>query len=114
MGKKKPPEPGPAPHCGRLQAQGPGTEKSVPWNTDSAPTKSELLAMLDQLWAQLTHAEQEERNACYEAAKAYTVGLPAQGIDAPFSITFRNRKLRRGVRIDLEIRAGTAGIDDPT
>jgi hypothetical protein len=114
MGKKKLPQPGPAPHRGRLQAQGPGTEKSVPWNTESAPTKSELLAMLDQLWALLTAAEREERNACYEAAKSYIARAPAQGIDAPFSITFRNRKRRRGVRIDLEIRAGTAGIDDPT
>ena len=114
MGKKKPPEPGPAPHRGRLQAQGPGTEKSVLWNMDSAPTKKEMLALLEQLWALLTDAEREERNTCYEAAKSYFARGPSQGIDAPFSITFRNRKLRRGVRIDLEIRAGTAGIDDPT
>jgi hypothetical protein len=68
---------------------------------------------LDELWAQLTQTEQAERKECYRAAKAYIQQAPANGVAAPFAITFRNRKLRRGVRIDLEIRTGKACIDDP-
>jgi hypothetical protein len=38
---------------------------------------------------------------------------PAGAIDAPHQKTFRHRKLRDGVRIDLEIETGKACIDDP-
>ena len=112
MAKKRPRKPEPAPHRRRLQAQGPNVEKAVPWNRESPPSKREMLAMLDQLWAKLTQNERQERQPCYVDAQAYINNAPANGIAAPIAKTFRNRKLRGGVRIDLEIHAGTACNDD--
>jgi len=109
---KTPSDPTPPTHRGRLQAQGPGTEESVPWARNTPPTKSEMLELLDQLWAKLSAAQQTERSACYADAKKYIQQAPANGISAPFSKAFRNRKRRGGVRIDLEIRAGNACVDD--
>jgi hypothetical protein len=85
----------------------------VPWNMDRPPTKLEMLAMLDQLWAKLSGREQAERSACLAAAQNYIQQASADGFVAEFAKTFRNRKLRRGVRIDIEIWAGKACIDDP-
>jgi hypothetical protein len=102
-----------APHRGRLQAQGPDTEESVTWNMDRPLTKLEMLAMLDQLWAKLAGRKQEDRNECLESARNYIQQASADGFVAEFAKTFRNRKLRRGVRIDIEIWAGRACIDDP-
>ena len=69
--------------------------------------------MLDQLWGTLTQSEKDERKDCYAAARDYIQRTPSNGIAAPFSVSFRNRKLRRGVRIDLEIRGGDACVHDP-
>jgi hypothetical protein len=114
MGKKSAKQPAPnAPHRGRVQAQGSGTEKSVSWDLAAPPTKSEVVALLDQLWAALTRTEQDERKDCYASAKSYIRQAPQAGIAAQFAISFRNRKLRGGVRIDLEVWAGDACIDNP-
>jgi hypothetical protein len=83
-----------------------------PWAQDDPPTKSEMLNRLEQLWGKLSSREQDEREECYEKAKRYMEQAPAGGI-APHKKTFRNRKLRGGVRIDLEIETGKACIDDP-
>src|SRR5579872_7305294 len=103
--------PSPPTHRGRIQAQGPGTEESVPWARDTPPTKSEMLEYLDQLWAKLSPTEQTERVACFADARKYIQHAPANGIAAPFSKSSRNRKRRGGVRIDLEIRGGRACVD---
>jgi hypothetical protein len=68
--------------------------------------------MLDRLWAKLSPTEQAERAGCYADARKYIQQAPANGIDAPFSKSFRNRKRKGGVRIDLEIRAGKACVDN--
>ena len=107
MGKQRQP----LPNRGRLQAQGPDTEESVAWNREQTPTKREMLAMLDELWAKLSRREQQEREECLTAARSYIQQCPATGVAAEFAKTFRNRKLRRGVRIDLEVRAGSACVN---
>ena len=103
----------PKEHRGRLQAQGPDVEESVPWGRDSPPTKSEMLEMLAHLWGRLTHRQQEIREVCYAQAAQYISNAPAQGYEAEWKKTFQNRKERRGVRIDIEIWAGRACVDDP-
>lgn len=113
MAKQSAHSSGAAAHRGRLQAQGGGTEKSQKWERDTPPTKSELVKLLDTLWATLTRGEQDDRKECYVDMKKYIEQAPAGGIPAPLSKSFRNRKLRGGVRIDLEIRAGRACVDDP-
>jgi hypothetical protein len=113
MSKKSAAEPEPPAHRGRVQAQGGGTEESEPWARDTPPTKGEVLALLHRLWQKLSAAAQEERADCYAEAQRSVERAPAEGINAPYSKTFRNRKRRGGIRIDIEIRAGRACIDDP-
>jgi hypothetical protein len=97
MARKSRPAKAPPVHRGRLQAQGPDTEKSVAWARETPPTKSEMLAMLDRLWAKLTESEREEREECLEKVRQYIQEAPATGINAPVpSKSFRNRKLRGG------------------
>ena len=102
-----------SPHRGRIQAQGPNTEESESWTREEPPTKSEMIVRLDTLWGKLTRREQEERGECFEDARRYILSAPPEGIDAGRPKTFRNRKLRGGVRVDLEITTGRACIDDP-
>ena len=102
-----------SPHRGRIQAQGPNTEESESWTREEPPTKSEMIARLDSVWGKLSHREQEERAECFEAAGRCILTAPKDGIDAGRPKTFRNRKLRGGVRVDLEIETGRACIDDP-
>jgi hypothetical protein len=70
-----------------------------------------MLAMLIQLFAKLSRAEQEEREQCFEDARRFVQQAPAAGVDVG-SKSFRNRKLRGGVRVDIEIVAGKACVDD--
>ena len=100
-------------HRGRIQAQGPDTEQSEAWAQPDPPTKNAMIALLNALWDKLSSAEQYERQKCYEEVLAYIGSAPTTGIDAPLKKTFRNRKLRGGVRIDVEVQTGKAGIDDP-
>lgn len=71
------------------------------------------MASLELLWGKLTRREQEEREECFEAARQCILAAPRDGMDAGRPKTFRNRKLRGGVRVDLEIATGKASIDDP-
>lgn len=114
MSKKSSSGPGPPAHRGRLQAQGPDLEKSEAWAQDDPPTKSQMLEWLERLWESLSHREQEERKDSYQKAKKCIEQAPAGGIDAHVKKSFPNRKLRGGVRIDLEIETGKACIDDPS
>ena len=106
---KKPESPA---HRGRLQAQGPNTEESESWAQNDAPTKSEMLKRLDDLWAKLSSREKNERKDCYGAAKKCIAEAPATGIQAGPPKSFRNRKMRGGVRINLEIQSGSACVND--
>lgn len=110
-------------HRGRLQAQGKAQpqvkvrhgkiEKSEPWSQDKPPTESEMLALLDKLQEKLPPAEQKVRERCFEQARAFIRARAAEGgIQAPCSKTWRNPKLRGGVRVDLEVETGWAAVPD--
>lgn len=104
----------PPPNRGRLQAQGPYTEESEAWPPpESPPTKSEMIKMLDQLWGKLSSQEQEDREECFEKARKWIESRPPTGVDAPCPKTWQNRKMRGGVRVDLEVQLGKACVDDP-
>lgn len=98
---------------GRVQAQGLDTEESVAWPPpQEPPTKLEVLAMLDQLWGKLTRKEQDDREGCFEDARNWIESRPAGGVNARCLKTFLNRKIRGGVRVDIEILLGVACVDE--
>src|SRR5438067_2533336 len=104
----------PPPNRGRVQAQGPDTEKSEAWPPpDTPPTKSETREMLDRLWGKLSRQEQDDREGCFKDARKWVETRPATGVDAVCRKTFQNRKMRGGVRVDIEIWVGKACMDDP-
>lgn len=92
-------------HRGRIQAQGGGTEKSVSWAQDEPLKKEDGLRLLNELQDQLTDKEYKLREKQLQAAERYINN--ANGLDAFKSKSFRNTK-EEGVRIDIEINAGTA------
>lgn len=101
------------PNRGRVQAQGPSTEESMSWPPPNhPPTKREVSEMLAQLWEKLSRAERNEREQCFEDARRWVESRPTNGVDAQPPKTFRNRKLRGGVRVDIEIILGKACVDD--
>jgi hypothetical protein len=100
-------------HRGRLQAQGPYTEKSVSWSRSDPPTKTEVLDMLRRLVAKLSARELEDRAECIEKVRRLIEQASADGIDAPVIKSFRNKKMRGGVRVDIEVQAGKACVDNP-
>lgn len=103
-----------SPNRGRIQAQGLGTEKSISWPPPNhPPTKSEVLIMLDRLHEKLTPSEQDVRKECFDKARKWILECPARGVENIPPKTFHNRKMRGGVRIDIEIILGKALLDDP-
>ncbi|NVB42049.1 RHS domain-containing protein [Pseudenhygromyxa sp. WMMC2535] len=95
---------------GRIQAQGGGTEKSVPWTKDTPPTVSEGLDMLDSLKSQLTKPEFKARKELIEKAQKWiTKAGENGGVSAPVSKTFK-AKGPTDIRIDIEIITGDAFV----
>lgn len=99
-------------HRGRIQAQGGGTEKSVPWARNTAPTESEMLRMCDDLEAQLTEREKNDRAQPLTQLRRF-IRSAAQGggVSAPVSKTWLKRG-SKDIRIDLEVVKGMACVPD--
>jgi len=98
---------------GRFQAQGGGTEKSAAWAQKVAPTESEMRSFLNDLWNQLTRAEQRLRKTFFVEAHSFLVVCAEAGaIAAPVSKTWKNWKSTSDVRLDLEVQAGVACVPD--
>jgi hypothetical protein len=73
-----------------------------------------MLRMLDELCAKLTRTEQQLREQCFERARRMIrQSASAGGIKAVFVHSWRNPKVRGGVRVDLEVRGGLAAVLDP-
>ena len=102
------------PHRGRIQAQGQGTEKSVAWAKQVPPTQSEGQKMVDQLEMQLTPKERRDREEALEKARQFIDrAATAGGISAPSRQTFpRQQHNQLGIRVDIEVIAGQAFIQD--
>ena len=100
-------------HRGRVQAQGGGTEKSVPWAQSTPPTASDGQRMLDQLAAQLTDAELEARQAAFAQARAFINRAAQAGGVGPVKKSFPAKPVRGGIRVDIEVQKGMAFVPDP-
>src|SRR5260370_32567867 len=101
------------PHRGRVQAQGGGTEESVPWTQTSAPTVADVLRILDELEAKLTPAEKKYREEAFGQARAFVRNVPAPGLSARTSKSFP-RNTAGDIRVDIEVIAGLACVPDST
>ena len=93
-------------HRGRVQAQGGGLEESESWSQDEPLTKASGLELLEKLWGKLTRRDQKLRKNQFDSARRFIENVEG-GVDAPLGKSFLNRK-RRGIRVDIEILAGTA------
>jgi len=98
---------------GRIQAQGNGTEKSAPWNIIIDHTKSMGLERVDNLQAQLTPAEENLRVDALEKCKNRIRTAPSIGVSAPMKKSYYDDFRARKIRLDIEVNAGVAFIDDP-
>ena len=78
-------------HRGRLQAQGPDTEKSESWSREEPLTKAEGLSLLDRLWNRLTQKEREDRSEQFDRTRRFIENVEG-GVDAPLGKSFVNRK----------------------
>jgi hypothetical protein len=100
------------PHRGRVQAQGGGTEASVPWAQSQPPTVAQGKTMLDELADSLTPAERRAREGALKKAKQFVERAgEGGGVDAPVSKSFAG-KGGKNVRVDVEVRKGRAFVPD--
>jgi hypothetical protein len=102
-------------HRGRIQAQGGGTEQSVPWARNTPPTESEMLNFCDELEGKLSQREKEDREQpLTELREFIRRAARAGGISAnpyPFKKAFLKRG-SRDIRVDLEVHKGMACVPD--
>src|SRR5437870_5641689 len=103
---------GPSDHRGRAQAQGGGTEKSVPWAQSTPPTASNGQRMLDDLAAQLTDAELQARQDAFAQAREFFNRAAQAGGVGPVKKSFPRKPVRGGIRVDTEVQRGIAFIPD--
>lgn len=99
-------------HRGRFQAQGDGTEKSVPWTLVSPITKSHANSNIAKLKEKLTPAEFVVRQQCFVKAYEFVDRVPANGISAFFKHSCAPFPPYKDIRVDIDILAGIAFIDD--
>lgn len=100
------------PHRGRFQAQGDGTEKSVAWSLNNPCTKSHANKSITDLKDKLSPKELEVRQECIAKAINFVDRSPAYGMMAIIKKSFTPFPPRKDIRIDIEILAGIAFIDN--
>lgn len=98
-------------HRGRFQAQGDGTEKSVPWALIHPITKSHANSDIAKLEGKLTPVELNKRQQCFEKAYEFVRRAPSYGISAFFKHSCAPFPPIKDIRVDIDILAGTALID---
>ncbi|PKH51910.1 hypothetical protein CXF68_14975 [Tenacibaculum sp. Bg11-29] len=101
---------------GRFQAQGNGLERSEPWNTNLDVNKQDGQNLITDLRNQLSNRELNERVNAFVKAENFVHQSPSNGhsvIGQSLIIkTFPNSPQNRSIRVDVEIRAGIAFIDN--
>ncbi len=97
---------------GRIQAQGIDMtqgERSWAWARTTIPPKTEALTELDYLYNNLTTRQQQDRSEAYQKAKNFINAGPYTIVGTAIIRSFRNNNPRDpSIRIDVEIRSGTA------
>ena len=95
-------------HRGRVQAQGNGLERSIPWGQPTPPTVAQGVGMLNSLYGLLSRSEQGERELALAQAIRWVQGRPPAGVYAVVKMSFPRPALRGGVRMDIEVLVGKA------
>lgn len=97
---------------GRIQIQGIDMtqgEVSWPWARDTPPPKTEAITELDYMYNNLTTRQKQDRTEAYQKAKNFINAGPYTVTGPAIMRSFRNNNPRDpSIRIDIEIRAGTA------
>ncbi|OGS70051.1 MAG: hypothetical protein A3F91_12755 [Flavobacteria bacterium RIFCSPLOWO2_12_FULL_35_11] len=101
---------------GRFQAQGNGLKRSESWNTTLDVKKQDGQNLITDLRNQLSNNEFSERVNAFAKVERYVDKSPSNGhnvIGQSLIIkTFSNNPQNRSIRVDVEIRAGIAFIDN--
>jgi len=97
---------------GRFQAQGNTTEKSSPWATNDNVYKQTGIDLIDNLQNQLTQNELNERNVAVQKARNFINASSPDGV-LPMKKSFFNNIQTRSIRIDIEVNAGLAFLNNP-
>jgi hypothetical protein len=98
---------------GRIQAQGGGTEKSEPWALDTTHYKSMGITGVDSLATQLTRQELTLRANALQQCRNRILTTPSYGVSAQMKKSYYDDYTNRKVRVDIEVNAGVAFVDDP-
>lgn len=99
---------------GRIQAQGNGLETSRAWCQPTPPTRSEGHGFIDELIAQLSQREFQERERGFIQARRFVdQAAIGGGVASPAKKSFPQPPLPRGRRVDIEVHKGTAFVPDP-
>ncbi|RKH11639.1 hypothetical protein D7V97_10655 [Corallococcus sp. CA053C] len=98
----------PEDHRGRVQAQGGGLEKSLPWMQPMPPPAAQGVALAGAVYAMLTKREKEERATAFAQLTRWVLARPPAGVSAVVKMSFPKPALRGGIRMDVEVLAGKA------
>lgn len=98
-------------HRGRFQAQGDGLEASQPWAQATPLTVGQARALLLALQASLSPTDLALRAIGFAQALRFVENAATGGgVCAGVSESFPKPPLPKGVRVDIEVRAGTAFV----
>jgi hypothetical protein len=98
---------------GRIQAQGGGTEKSESWALDADHYKHMGITSVDNLQNQLTNPELIIRTGALQQCRNRILTAPNFGVTAQMKKSYYDDFRNRQIRIDIEVNAGIAFIDNP-
>lgn len=97
---------------GRIQAQDDTLEESETWATNDEITKQEGLNKSNELKGKLSQQQLAERYGAFNKLETVIQQAPSQGHNAQLIKSFHHNPQNRRIRVDLEIRAGRAFIDN--
>jgi hypothetical protein len=97
---------------GRIQAQDENLEESVSWATDDEITKQEGLIKSNNLKGKLSNLELAERLNAFYKLENLIEQAPSNGHCAQLIKSFHHNPQNRRKRVDLEIRAGRAFVNE--
>lgn len=98
---------------GRIQAQGDGTEKSAAWAILTDHFKYMGIASVDNVDSQLTNAERNVRRNALQQCRNRILTTPSYGVSAQMKKSYYDDFRNRQIRVDIEVNAGVAFMDNP-
>ena len=98
---------------GRIQAQGDRTEKSESWALNTDHYKSMGITSVDNLQEQLTNPELILRTNALQQCRNRILTAPSYGVSAQMKKSYYDDFRHRKIRVDIEVNAGVAFIDNP-